>query len=133
MNCLNLRSIAIQRNRRGKKYENNEGIPCGLGVSAPLGQVAMKLSQQLRSLRQSQGLTMKKVAESVGVPVSTYRDWEYGSKVPASVAPKLAEVLRVSTRDLLGLTNSQTELHEVLLILEEGVKKLRRVWLKENT
>jgi transcriptional regulator with XRE-family HTH domain len=92
----------------------------------------MKLSQELRRHRQSQGLSMKKVAEAVQVPVSTYRDWEYGSKVPANVAPRLAEVLGVSTRDLLGLTKSQPELYEVLLLLEDGVSKLRRIWLQEN-
>ncbi len=90
-----------------------------------------KISQRLRNLRKAQGISMKKVAALIGVPVSTYRDWEYGSKVPAAFAPKLAAALGASTLDLLGIEGTQPELYETIMLFEEGLKRLRKIYSQE--
>lgn len=57
----------------------------------------------LKSIRERRGLTQKKVAELVGVPISTYRNWEYLHNVPRQEQfVDLANLFDVSLDELLG-------------------------------
>ena len=48
---------------------------------------------------------MKEAADRLGVPVTTYREWEYGRSIQgADLYLKLAEVYSVSLGELLGGT-----------------------------
>ena len=58
----------------------------------------------LRSLRQKAGLSMRQLAEMIGVDHSNLRYWENSGKNPRSdLLPAIAEALGVSTDELLGL------------------------------
>jgi len=66
-------------------------------------------ANRLRTLRKSRRLTMKEVATKLGVPSTTYREWEYGRSIQgAEPYLKLAEVLAVSLRELLGGAKSDS-------------------------
>lgn len=58
----------------------------------------MKITQKIRQLRKERKMTLKETAKLLCVPVSTYRDWEYGRKIPADAAIKLAEVFDVKNK-----------------------------------
>jgi transcriptional regulator with XRE-family HTH domain len=57
--------------------------------------------KKLSELRKKKMLSQKEMASLIGVPVSTYRGWEYGSSMDFSPIVKLAEVLEISLRELL--------------------------------
>lgn len=63
----------------------------------------MEFNELLTSLRESRGLTMKSVAESIGVKPDTYRNYETGRFQPNfDTLSKLADFYGVSTDYLLG-------------------------------
>lgn len=89
----------------------------------------MKLEKRIRHIREKKKMTMKEVARKIGVSVSTYRDWEYGRKIPASRIPKIAEALGVTTGKLLGELEQlrADNLEHTISLLEEALKNLRKI------
>lgn len=86
----------------------------------------MNLSQRIRKLRQEKKMTMKEIAQHLGVPTSTYRDWEYGSKIPADAVVQIAQLFNSSPNELLGMEKLQNKnLWEAIHLIEEGLKLLR--------
>lgn len=86
----------------------------------------MKTAQRMRELRLEKNMTLKETAFLLEVPVSTYRDWEYGRKVPADIISKLAEIFDVpiSIFSMKGPT-STVELKRAAVLLEEALKIVR--------
>jgi transcriptional regulator with XRE-family HTH domain len=87
------------------------------------------LSKRLRTYRLTRGLTLKQVADQIQVPVSTYRDWEYGREIKGEPYLALAEVFAVSIGTLMtGATVNkeaiQTKLDELKLRISELEKLL---------
>ncbi|MDR3608445.1 MAG: helix-turn-helix transcriptional regulator [Oligoflexia bacterium] len=62
----------------------------------------MSIGNRLRKLRTENRFTLSQVARQVGVPVSTYRDWEYGKAIQGEPYAKLAQAFGVSIEELLG-------------------------------
>lgn len=59
-------------------------------------------AKRITKLRLKKGLTQKKVAKALGVPLSTYKEWEYGRRIQGEeVYVKLAEVLNVGLKTML--------------------------------
>lgn len=86
----------------------------------------MSLSQRIRKLRQERKMTIKEMAQHLGVPTSTYRDWEYGSKIPADALVQIGQLFNSSPNELLGLEKLQHKnLREAIYLIEEGLKLLR--------
>lgn len=86
----------------------------------------MSLSQRIRKHRQEQKMTIKEMAQQLGVPTSTYRDWEYGSRIPADVLIQISQLLKTSPNELLGLEKIQNRsLRQAIHLIEEGLKLLR--------
>lgn len=66
------------------------------------------MMQQLRTLRQSAGLTQAALAEKLGVSDRAISRWETGQALPdITLLPKLALVLHVSVDALLGMDQHQ--------------------------
>ncbi len=59
------------------------------------------MADRLRAFRRRKGLTLREVALAIGVPASTYREWEYGRLIQGEPYSKLAETLGVSLPELL--------------------------------
>lgn len=66
------------------------------------------------------------MANAVGVPVTTYREWEYGRAINGEPYAKIAEVLEVSIAELLtGRAPSKTSILKHLALIEEHLQGLR--------
>ena len=66
----------------------------------------MQLSEKLRKARIAKGLTQQEAADMIGVPRSSYADWEKGKEPRASMMGKISEVLGMT------MTQSQNMLEE---------------------
>lgn len=88
----------------------------------------MKLGSKVRALRLEKRMTIKEVAQGLGVSASTYRDWEYGRKIPAEHLQRLASVFQVSTDELIGTKFAAgSELMEAISCIEKGLGLLRKL------
>ena len=86
----------------------------------------MDLSKKIRQLRLDRKMTLKETAKQLQVPESTYRDWEYGRKIPADVALKLTEIFDVPITAFLGRkTSREADLERVISLMEEALKIVR--------
>jgi transcriptional regulator with XRE-family HTH domain len=59
------------------------------------------IGSRLKQLREARGLTVKALATAAGVPVSTYREWEYGRAILGEPYPRLARALGVGVEYLI--------------------------------
>lgn len=85
------------------------------------------MGERLRKLRTQKGLTQKQVSEFIGIPASTYRDWEYGKQIKGEPYEKLAVVLDVTISQLItGRTLRSEELIKQLDYLDEHIKIIRK-------
>ena len=81
---------------------------------------AAVFGNNLRSLRQSRGLTQAQLAESLGISASTIGMYEQGRREPDNATlAKICALLRVSTDCVLGFTpaeeqQAEREVHEVI-------------------
>jgi transcriptional regulator with XRE-family HTH domain len=88
------------------------------------------MHKRLRRLREARGLSVKEVALRLEVPLTTYREWEYGRAIRGEPYVQLARILGVSLCGLLGAERAEgvASLPSVgveLLKLEEMVRQLR--------
>ena len=60
----------------------------------------MNIGEKIRDLRLQRRMKMTEVAKLIEVSVSTYRDWEYGRKIPAKYLGKIARALSTSVGTL---------------------------------
>lgn len=74
-------------------------------------------SSRLKKLRLRKHLSQKEVAFEIGVPPSTYRDWEYGKKIVGEPYVELAEAFGVSLSELL--TGKEVDKSELLRSVDE--------------
>ena len=71
-------------------------------------------AKRITNLRLKNGLTQRQVAEALGVPLSTYKEWEYGRKIQGEeYYVKMSEIFQVNLRTLL--TGEQTQEQQDLL------------------
>ncbi|MCM1437887.1 MAG: helix-turn-helix domain-containing protein [Roseburia sp.] len=63
----------------------------------------MKFSEKLRQLRSEGGYTLKVVAEGIGIPISTYSNYEQGIREPSlDIVVRICNFYGVSADFLLG-------------------------------
>ena len=88
----------------------------------------MNIGKKIRDLRLQRRMKMTEVAKLIEVSVSTYRDWEYGRKIPAKYLGKIARALSTSVGtltdekridDLAGKQKAISLLLEVIEILQK--------------
>ncbi len=86
------------------------------------------LSKKIRDCRIKNNLTQSEVAKRIGVSSSTYRDWEYGRKIPAIYLGSIAEILSVSLEELIGKTaNPKTDFKQAIHLIEKGLLLLKKM------
>jgi transcriptional regulator with XRE-family HTH domain len=76
------------------------------------------------------GLSVRDVADELGIPVSTYRDWEYGKLIRGEPYVKIAELFEVSLDELLrdqplGKSKFLTALEGIRIELDQAIKIAR--------
>lgn len=85
------------------------------------------ISQKLQMLRRGTRLSVKDVADQLGVAESTYRDWEYGRAIKGEPYVKLAEVFGVSLSELLlpSVTNEKAFVLARIKEIEDALKSIK--------
>ena len=86
------------------------------------------LGKRLERLRTTKGLTAKAVARQIGVPESTYREWENGRGLRLPPFQKISQVLAITVTELV--TGKQPPLVELYKDLESIEEQLRASRLK---
>ena len=85
------------------------------------------LSDRLRRLRNENDLTVKEVAEVLGIPVTTYREWENGRKIVGEPYIGLSKVFGISVYELItGEKNSKVDLIASLNLIDLELAKIRQ-------
>lgn len=65
------------------------------------------MGDKLRQLRQEKGLTLKNVAEQLGINLMTYAHYEHGDREPSiEMLKRLCDFYDVSADYLIGRTDS---------------------------
>lgn len=68
-------------------------------------------------------LTQRQVASAIGVPLSTYKEWEYGRQIQGEkIYVKLSEVLEMNLHTLLSgdhIENSQSVVQEIQILIDK--------------
>jgi len=59
------------------------------------------IAQRLRRFRTTQGIAVKEAAALIGVPLTTYREWENGRAIQGEPYVKIAEVFGVGLLELM--------------------------------
>ncbi len=87
----------------------------------------MKIAQRIRQIRLEKKMTLKEAARLLGVPTSTYRDWEYGRKIPAEIISRLADVYDLPISVFTMKTKiGQSELFKAVSLMEEALQIVKR-------
>ncbi|AUN97433.1 hypothetical protein C0V70_04780 [Bacteriovorax stolpii] len=60
------------------------------------------ISKRLKRFREARNLTMREAAKRIGVPETTYREWEYGRAIRGEPYVNIARAFEVTLEDLLG-------------------------------
>lgn len=82
--------------------------------------------KRLERLRKEQGLTAKEMARKIGVPVSTYRQWEYGRGMKLPPLQKISQVFAISVTELATGQRPDWESHlKALEALEKSLSEIR--------
>ena len=82
---------------------------------------------RLKKLRHLKELSIEEVSKKIGVPASTYREWESGRAIQGEPYLKIAEVFGVSVHELLS-GHAQTASRALTLIrqIESLCQELER-------
>lgn len=84
------------------------------------------LSDRLCRLRTAKRLSVKEAAERIGVPVTTYREWEHGRKIVGEPYVQIARVFEVSVYELItGEKTSSSDISKIVDVIEQEIKKLK--------
>ena len=70
------------------------------------------ISKRLKKFRELRNLSIKETAALIGVPESTYREWEYGRAIRGEPYLKIAQAFSISLDDLLGENKSSPDAYE---------------------
>lgn len=86
----------------------------------------MALSDRLKQLRLQKNITQEQLAKHLGIPRSTYSNYEYGNREPdANTLNKIADYFDVSVDYLLGRTDRKGYLtDERAWIIAEKISEL---------
>jgi len=82
------------------------GLPEAAKFRRVLAQIQPEVPSSYVKAREKSGLTQEKFAATIGVKVSTYRQWEQGRRVPTGPAVTLLKLLSSHPRLIADLQKS---------------------------
>jgi transcriptional regulator with XRE-family HTH domain len=77
------------------------------------------LAKRLKKLRETRRLSMRETAKLIGVPETTYREWEYGRAVRGEPYLKIAKAFGVKVEELFVVSAEAAE-----LLLEKDIDRV---------
>lgn len=88
------------------------------------------LGVRLRRLRNGKNLSVKDVAENLGIPTTTYREWENGRKIVGEPYIGLSKLFDVSVYELItGEKVTASEFVTSIDLIEEELRKIKKYLL----
>jgi transcriptional regulator with XRE-family HTH domain len=104
-------------------------IPIGMTVNSHDDQFFKALGSRIASARRARNLTQQEVADQLGIAQQTYAHYEVGRvRFPASTLPLLAQVLGVTTEELLGHKANPKKLKRgPVSKLDQQIERLRKL------
>ena len=79
--------------------------------------------KNLRDARESKGISQTELAEMLGIPVTTYRNYENTLREPSyDILIKISDALAVSTDELLGAKTNDLEFNMLFLKIKQVPK-----------
>ena len=82
--------------------------------------------KRLRRLREGAGLTMEAMARNLGVPVTTYREWEYGRELRGTkIYLKMVDILGVAIQELF--TGEKSKNHGAIEQFDSIINQLQEL------
>lgn len=74
----------------------------------------------LRNLREMSGYSQKEFADLVGIPVTTYRNYENTMREPSyDILIKIADILQVSVGELIGAENGDEKYAALFMMIKQ--------------
>ncbi len=87
----------------------------------------MTMGKRIFYYRKRMGMTQEQLAEQLGVTAQAVSKWEHDLSCPdVTLLPRLAEVFRITTDELLGLRNARPD--EVKEGIVEGAEEGKQPW-----
>lgn len=87
----------------------------------------LEFAKHLKKLRENRKLSIRQTAKLVGVPESTYRDWEYGNAIQGEPYPQIAKAFGITLNELFGVTDDESvdaQLDKIIAITHTVKSKL---------
>ena len=87
----------------------------------------MHIPETLKQSRLKRDLSLRDVAEALEIPESTYRGYEYGSKLPAELVPKICHFFGLEFQHFFQKAESQSDedILAKLNIIENYIRDIR--------
>ena len=88
----------------------------------------MKFKNRLQKIRLEKGFSIKQMAAMAGIPVSTYKEWENGRKIPAHLLLTLTSAARISIYQVYEEDSTRADVRiEILSLLDEVTNKVLKL------
>ena len=89
----------------------------------------MELRDKLKDLRMNSKSSCADIAKIIGVPESTYRGYEYGSRLPAFLVPQLCSAFSITYEEFFHSrsTSSNIKKNKIIDSIEGLLKELKQV------
>lgn len=85
------------------------------------------IGQRLKRIRTENGFSISEVANTAGIAVSTYREWEHGRQIKGEPYEKIAQALGVTLYELLtGNKPAKLDVIRKIDEIEAACKFLKR-------
>ncbi|MEN0058503.1 MAG: helix-turn-helix transcriptional regulator [Bdellovibrio sp.] len=85
-------------------------------------------AKRLAQLRKERQWTQKQVAEALGIPHSTYKEWEYGRKIQGEgIYVRMADLFGISLRSLLIGAQTQPPQRDFAERLQQVIREIESI------
>lgn len=85
------------------------------------------MGERLKRLREGKNLSISEVSRMTKIPISTYREWEYGREIKGEPYAKLAAVFNVTIHELItGESTNEADFFAAITNVENALGKLKK-------
>lgn len=76
---------------------------------------------------------MRETAKRIGIPESTYREWEYGRAIRGEPYPEIAKAFEIPLAELFGINSAKNEsVEEIINRITEDLATLKKKLAKQS-
>lgn len=87
-----------------------------------------RFGERLKKFRLRSKISQRESARRIGVPESTYREWEYGRAIrDHKIYPKIAQVFQVTLEELFGVSTTDQSLDDLAERISSDAERLKKL------